>query len=144
MTSEKYELLGRTYNDQLRAIDRDKALRNILDIHEKRYKHVIVSDTLCTLAFECVNKASELRLKRNKIAHYLWSCWSGEKVFGTRRTAALPMDGKENRHSLLLSNDELQEYGTEAHQLVEALQNLLPLLPSKDEDDVLAENKAKE
>ena len=132
--------LGRTYNDQMRALDLDKAIRNILDIHEKRYTHVLVTEALCAQVLELVNMAGDLRSKRNKLAHYLWSRWSDQKVFGTRLTGKLPVRGKENRDSWLMTNEQLQEYGSQAHQLVESFLELLPLLPSKNEDDFIAEN----
>ncbi len=131
------EFLGRTYSDEMSAAKLESAIKNALEIHKNRYGNKVISQPLLDEIAELVKTASKCRALRNKLAHYIWMRSNDNEIFGSRMSGKLPKpNGKSDCITVTVS--ELQENYEMAHGLVEKLTRLVSdKLPQVEEEQNL-------
>jgi len=131
------EFLARTYTSSMSAHRLSLAIREALEIHQRRYKGKVV-DPVATARIENVmSTVDRMRIARNKVSHFCWTRQTDDRVFGTSFGGGVPTPKREKRDAVILTNVELEQIASECHDLVEALLETTRLLPEVEEEDAL-------
>ena len=128
--------LGRTYLDRMNVIRIILKIRNAVDLHERRYGYSLISKDNCEEILNILKEIKDIRLLRNKFAHYCWSRWDDEKIFGTDFNGKQADHKKPNKDSKLIANQEIEEMYKKAYQIVDKLENVINNLPELKEEEL--------
>ncbi len=123
------QFLGLTYTDQLMATKKIIAIENAIDIHLKRYDCRIFSKDILQESLKIIREIKGFKSLRNKFAHYCWSRWSDDKIFGTQMNGKLPNYEKPNKDSITITNSELIRQYEKSYNLVESLEKIIEQIP---------------
>ncbi|MDO6803928.1 hypothetical protein Q4595_15870 [Wenyingzhuangia sp. 1_MG-2023] len=128
------QFLGLTYTDQMMATKKIIAIENAIEIHLKRYDCRIFSEDILKQSLKIIREIKGFKSLRNKFAHYCWSRWSDEKIFGTQMTGKMPNLEKTNKDSITITNSELIKQYEKSYNLVENLEKILEQIPVFEEN----------
>lgn len=128
--------LSRTFTERMNVMALTKKIRNALDIHERRYRNLIVSSDLIEQIKIKLSEIENIRLIRNKFAHNCWSRQSDTKIYGTEFLGKQPNRNKPDEGIILLTNNEIEETYKDAYRIVEDFNNILNQLPELLEKDL--------
>lgn len=127
------DFLGRTYTDTMSISTIQRSIDTALEIQNHRYGYSIISRDLCIKIKDINKEVENLRQIRNKFAHYCWSRFGEEKIFGTSFSGKVPNPKKPNADSATLTNDEILDVYNNAYRIVGVLSDLVNALPLLEE-----------
>lgn len=125
--------LGRTYTERMNITSIIEKIRNAVDIHERRYRYHIISKNDCDSILLALSKVEEIKMIRNKFAHYCWSKDTDDKIFGTAFLGKNANPKKPNEGTIILSNEEMIKTYESAYQVVDNLSEITYKLPQLEE-----------
>jgi len=129
--------LSRTFTDRMNINTLIDKIRNALDIHERRYGYSLVSKELCKEIMSMVGLIDEIRIKRNKFAHYCWSRSSDEEIFGAGFISKQASKSKPNKGSITITNQEIKVLYDKCYRIGDEIEEILQRLPELLEDKEL-------
>jgi len=132
------DYLGRTYMDRMNFTDRCEAIKNALDIHQKRYAYKIISEVQVTSIKSILNDISKLRPYRNYFSHYCWMRVDDKNIAGTSFPGKLPCREQQDKYFINLSFTNIEKIYSSAYKIVENLIILIEDLPEFEESIELA------
>lgn len=123
------DFLARTFTDSMRAAQIQDAIRQAIDIHQKRYLYKFIDSELSKNIKSTIDKITQLRANRNKIAHFCWARMTDEVIFGTNYAGGTPSQKYEHRNVCEFSLAELNDLYKEAFETVETLNIFINKIP---------------
>jgi len=129
------DFLGRTYTDNLMAAKIQESIENALDIHLNRYHSKIISEEKNKEIKTLNSKIISIRGNRNKFAHFCWTRHDDKSIFGTRMSGKQTKYNKNDKDSILVTNDEMKSLYQTAYNIVEELDRIILSLPYIEEED---------
>jgi hypothetical protein len=135
------DFLGRIYTDNLMAVKIQESIENALDIHLKRYGGNIISEEKINEIKDLNSRIKSIRADRNKFAHYCWSRWNDETIFGAKMSGQLPQKNKPDKDGKKITNKEMKKLYKTAFEIVEDLNKIILTLPNMDEQDLFDRHK---
>ena len=130
------EFLGRTYNDELTSTKIISGIENAIEIHSLRYNYKVIEKTKIEEITKIVSRAKGVNTLRNKFAHYCWTRYTDDQIFGSRLSGKLPKRNKPDKYSVLMTNKELYIEYSKAYEVAEDLMRILKELPEIEEERV--------
>lgn len=130
------DFIGRTYTDKMSAQNKIDAINNALVIHRDRYRGKIVNEKLIEEIINLIQDIKGSKNIRNKFAHYIWSRWTDDKIFGTQMSGQLPNLEKPNRDSLTITNKALLKQFQLANRNTEKMVEIIERLPKFEEEKI--------
>ena len=121
--------LGRTFTERMNVNVLIEKIKNALDIHKRRFGNSIVSKDLCELLKAKLGEIEEIRLIRNKFAHYCWSRQTDDEIFGTGFLSKQAKYSKPNEGVIVITNNEIEEMYQNVFILVNDIEGILTNLP---------------
>ncbi|MEZ5541070.1 MAG: hypothetical protein R3F42_03405 [Pseudomonadota bacterium] len=137
------EYPSRTHAEGKSALKLIEANCEALEIQEHRYRGALVEKESLELIRALLKEIDQLRITRNRIAHFCWSRSHDSELFGTRFSGGVPSAKREKRDVSVFSNEELEAVGGRCHQIVEKLIGVVSELPEVTEEEAIAIIKAK-
>jgi hypothetical protein len=128
------EFLGRTYSDQMMASKKIDGIENALDIHINRYGYKIIPKRTVEKSTELIREIKGIKNLRNKFAHYCWSRWNDNEIFGSKISGSLPNEKKPNKEDISITNAELISHYKKAYSIVERIEEIINQIPEFEEN----------
>src|SRR5271156_6227788 len=92
--------LGRSYTDRMSAAKVQETIEEALALHEGRFGCAIIPRETIEEIAKINSRITKLRSTRNQFAHFCWSRWDDEHMFGMNFSGGLP-DTKKHKKSHL-------------------------------------------
>lgn len=125
------DFLGLALTDDLGFAPRLKAIKNLVDIHRRRYQAPRITESALAQADDVVRLLDASKQERNRIAHAIWMRYDEDQLFNIRLRGRQHADGRDD--GAIISNDELRLIVQRAEELIATLEALILLLPEVSE-----------
>ena len=134
--------LGRTYTDRISVVKIQDAINEAIELHRGRYGFGVIEESKLKRIEEVNESINRVRGSRNRFAHFCWSRFTDDSIFGTNFSGGLPETKKGRKGSKLLTSQELDILYRESYSIVEELSEIVQSLPELDEKTIARIAKA--
>lgn len=132
------EYLARTYTDFLGAVQIQQAIAQALEIHQHRYVHRLVQESLMKEVTRISRKIDNLRSLRNKFAHYCWMRNTDEVMFGTPLSGVSPDTKRRSRSHIEITVAEIDRAHDDLFAVNARLEEIIAAIPEVSEEAYIA------